>query len=378
MRRSVAVPVRSFDDYLRIFGGFEGPGALPHAVASFFEQGGRLAWVVRIVHARAAFIGDGASAQVLLEGAFSKSLSFIARNEGAWGNRLSMQAGFTATAVYSEPMPQTPPFTAPISFAMNAPVAVGSCLRFTDEAGHRMLAYVDALTPTRDPKLPRTRLVPTFDVDPVVALPAPIASVELIEAWLQIDDGAGRSERFDRLSLSADHPQSLVNVLCEQSTLVWPHPAWVADRLVPADARIELQQGRSQLLLEVADGYGSISPSDFFDVNWSAASDEPGAGITALAPMEGAGAMPGSGLASVTQLIVPDLYVPAAFADQGAEPPISTGSAGADFSTCVDVAETAVGTLTPPNALTGLILDPRSEPRPADHHRPAAAGHRLL
>src|SRR3954447_23096226 len=47
--RSVAVPVESWDDYRRAFGGFEGPGLLPYAVASFFEQGGRRAYVVRIV-----------------------------------------------------------------------------------------------------------------------------------------------------------------------------------------------------------------------------------------------------------------------------------------------------------------------------------------
>jgi len=48
--RSVAVPVDSWDDYLERFGAFEAPGLLPHAVATFFAQGGRRAWVVRIVH----------------------------------------------------------------------------------------------------------------------------------------------------------------------------------------------------------------------------------------------------------------------------------------------------------------------------------------
>jgi len=34
--RSVAVPVDSWSEYLRLFGGFEGPGRLPYAVASFY------------------------------------------------------------------------------------------------------------------------------------------------------------------------------------------------------------------------------------------------------------------------------------------------------------------------------------------------------
>lgn len=359
MRRSVAVPVRSFDDYMRVFGGFEGPGALPHAVASYFEQGGQLAWVVRIVPERAAFVGDGTLAQVELQAAFSQSLSFVARNQGAWGNKLRVQAGWMTTALSFEPMPSTPPYLSELSFALNAPVAVGSCIRFTDDAGHRLLAYVDALDMVRDPMLPRTRLVPTLDVDPLVALPGTLVLAEVVEARLQISDGAGRSECFEHLSLSPDHPQSLANVLCEQSTLVWPHPAWVADRLRPADVRVEFLQGDSVLLLDVSDQYAAITPSDFFDASWSSASDEPGAGIAALAPQEGAGAMPGSGLASVTQLLVPDLYVPAAWADEGPLPPLSTGSAGADFSSCVDVAETPVGTQIGPSVLTGLILDPR-------------------
>jgi hypothetical protein len=225
-----------------------------------------------------------------------------------------------------------------LTFATNAPLVVGSCIRFTDDQGHQVLGYCEAFGTVRDPVLPRMRLAPVLDVDPLAALPGTLALAEVVEAWLQIDDGAGRSERFERLALSPDHPQSLVNVLCQQSTLVWPHPSWVADRLRPADVRVEFVQGASSLLLDVVDQYDTIVPSDFFDAAWTPASDEPGSGITALAPMEGAGAVPGSGLTSVTQLVVPDLYVPAAFVDEGPLPPLSEGSA---------------------SALTGLILDPR-------------------
>ncbi len=33
----------SWDEYRYAFGGFEGPGRLPYAVAAFFAQGGRRA-----------------------------------------------------------------------------------------------------------------------------------------------------------------------------------------------------------------------------------------------------------------------------------------------------------------------------------------------
>src|SRR5688572_23394919 len=45
-RRTVPLPVESWSEYLYRFGGFEGPGLLPYAVASFFENGGRRAYVL--------------------------------------------------------------------------------------------------------------------------------------------------------------------------------------------------------------------------------------------------------------------------------------------------------------------------------------------
>ncbi len=38
-RRTVAVAVESFDEYRRLFGGFEGPGLLPYAVAVVLRAG---------------------------------------------------------------------------------------------------------------------------------------------------------------------------------------------------------------------------------------------------------------------------------------------------------------------------------------------------
>src|SRR5690349_3848640 len=47
--QAVPVAVRSWDDYRQLYGGFQGPGLLPQAVSAFFEQGGRVAHVVRVV-----------------------------------------------------------------------------------------------------------------------------------------------------------------------------------------------------------------------------------------------------------------------------------------------------------------------------------------
>src|SRR6266852_9064619 len=64
--RSIAVPVESWDEYRRLYGGFEGSGLLPYAVASFFQQGGRRAYVVRIVPSSGG--GEAAVARGVLGG----------------------------------------------------------------------------------------------------------------------------------------------------------------------------------------------------------------------------------------------------------------------------------------------------------------------
>src|SRR5437588_5246179 len=95
--RTVAVAVESFDEYRRLYGGFEGPGLLPYAVASFFEQGGRRAYVARIVHdypdsaddAKGVAAGDVRGAHTT-----AGPLRLRARDEGAWGNSLRVAVEF--------------------------------------------------------------------------------------------------------------------------------------------------------------------------------------------------------------------------------------------------------------------------------------------
>jgi len=91
-RRTVPVVVESFDEYRRIFGSFEGPGLLPYAVASFFEQGGRRAYVARIVHNYINAAENSLRVAAIRVGGCRSSIGEIvlhARNEGAWGCGLS-------------------------------------------------------------------------------------------------------------------------------------------------------------------------------------------------------------------------------------------------------------------------------------------------
>ena len=118
VRRSVPVLIESWSDYRRHFGGFEGPGLLPYSVATFFEQGGKRAWVVRVVHeyggvengdavASGCVMADGSEspapiganedpatylARLRAACAGGAGLLLRARSEGRWGDRLAVES----------------------------------------------------------------------------------------------------------------------------------------------------------------------------------------------------------------------------------------------------------------------------------------------
>ncbi len=88
--RSVPVPVESWLEYERLYGGFAGPGLLPWAVAAFFENGGARAFIVRVVPAGGG--DDVGAARGALSGLTTpggRAVLLRARNPGLWGDRLA-------------------------------------------------------------------------------------------------------------------------------------------------------------------------------------------------------------------------------------------------------------------------------------------------
>lgn len=224
LRRSVAVAVSSFDEYRRLFGAFEGPGLLPHAVASFFDQGGCRAYVIRIAHDPALDPPGTPRAQAAtgtLAGAFTAPLAFRARNVGTWGDGLRLELAFDRRPLA---------FTldgADLTVARGDDVAVGSLLRLTDSGGAQQCVVCRTLTMVHDAAAPLSRY--RLGLEPLPALVP--ASAELVEARLTVRDGAGNGELFDRLGLAAGHPRALASVLCAESRLVWPDAAWAGQDL---------------------------------------------------------------------------------------------------------------------------------------------------
>lgn len=347
-RRSVAVPVASFDDYRRLYGAFEGPGLLPYAVASFFEQGGRRAWIVRIVAAQDKPVPDGAPPQPpnlaglalgTLEGLFTTTLRFHARNEGSWGNGLRVEVGFSTRALGFTAGPGN-------AVLLDNPGLAGpaTLLRFAGAGGGEQLLYCRGVRQLRDPGAPFSRWQLQFDT-PLAFAPV---RADIIEAWIGARDDSGRAELFEQLGLAADHPRSLSSVLCNESTLVWPHYDWAGAELRPASPRVELLRATSAPFTGGQDSYAALDHDDFFDARWSAADEAPGDGVTALA-----------GLPDLAHVVVPDLYVPAAWAGPIAATETRIDEAGAEFAQCVHSRSVLAADGVPPSVLTGLILDPR-------------------
>lgn len=366
-RRSVATAVESLDECRRLYGGFEGPGLLPYAVASFFDQGGRRAYIVRIVHdysrdhspATAADLAanDAGVAAGDVPGVVRRSgglLRLRARSEGAWGNRLRAVLSF-----HTRPLVFETATTGELTLAADVDLPAGTLLRLTFPGGARALRFVATVWEDWQPETGRRERHATFD-HPTAAAPE---RAEIVEGALTLDDHDGRVEQHEGLGLSARHPRWMATVLCDESILAYPDPAWIEDDLVPDDPRLPSDPVRAVELSGGVDRYPDIVPEDFFDDEWVADDDErPADGVQALVEIE-----------DVSLLVVPDLYSPAPLAP--IEPVNDPGSmAGPTFEPCVPSAPAVDATPLVPG-LDGLSLDPRL---PADLRRIGALQQRLV
>jgi hypothetical protein len=345
-RRTVAVPVESFDEYQHLFGAFDGPGLLPYAVASFFEQGGRRAYVARIVHD----YGDpGKNSAAVAEGILGKKtlvkpVTLLARSEGSWGNLLR------ASLEYSiRPIEAKSDHLSSLLVDPSVDLPLGSLVRLTAEDNTRELRLITAVGTEPLVQSAGSRNRATFDQPlPAAHFDPPqdkLKSIELIEGNLMIDDGDGRSERHHHLGFSALHPRWVATVLCYESQLVYPHKAWSNAELVPLDSNLAAAV-TSEAFTGGEDRYADIKPEDFFD-DWTLSDEEPGDGVFALTQ-----------LSDLSLVVVPDLYSPAPLTptDDKLDP---VSLAGADFARCVKLKDDSGNQTKREHELEGLRLDPR-------------------
>jgi uncharacterized protein len=378
VRRSVAVPIESWTEYRRLFGGFEGPGLLPYAVAAFFEQGGERCYVVRIVHDHGpGEVGNRyGTASGVIPGVRTRTgdpVELRARSEGSWGNRLRAIISFRTHPLEIESATPTG-----VVVPIDAPLPVGTLLRLWLPGGAVVLRFVSDVAvewnPERPQRVLRGTLTHTAGASP--------ERVEVVEAELRVDDGSddglARGELHERLGLSALHPRWMAAVLHRDSALVLPGVGWTADDLVIEDG--SLREPPAPPVPQFGcgrDRFSEITPGDFFDPRWDALGERPGDGVFALAGVEEA-----------STVVVPDLYSPGPL--QPMEAVIDPGPlAGPVFAECV----TLPGAMPPPHVdricpdgrpaalegrdeqLDGLRLDPTI---PAELNEIIALQQRLL
>lgn len=325
--QAVAVPVHSWDEYRNRYGAFEGPGLLPLAVSAYFEQGGRVAHIVRVVphtpgpRTTLRFSGPLATTS-------GQPVKLRARDEGSWGNRLTAKLAYAATvlplttvAMVGRALPTGP-----------APLAAGAVLRIATTDGTVRTRVVESTM--------RTAAEVGRDWVAMLDQPVPgqLARIELVEAMLEVvdhDPELLRVERFEHAGLMPLHPRWLGTLVDEGSRLI--------DLLVPEGAGLVpdslLTPVQTAAPVPVVDQFGAITHDDVLL-----------AGVAAAL-----------GADDAASICVPDLYSPAPLPEApDVEPPVSV--AGPEFDECHPLRAVRQASTMPAPELTGLRLDP------ADRH----------
>lgn len=359
VKRSVAVAVESWQVYLQAYGGFEGPGLLPYAVSAFFANGGRRAYIVRIVHdyRRAdgspdEAIGAAGSANGVFAGLGAdggRRVCVKARDEGRWGNALTATLSFVRQPLAIDAAGLLPDR---LRVPGDSGLVPGVVLLLGLAGGGKVLRRIESTCEQWN--------VATGVRELWARLDAPTASsaltVEVVEGELTTDDGVNAAETIPRIGLSCIHPRWLARVLVEESALLWPAddpalpPGDPLARWLDADLTLEadLNSAASRPFEGGADRYADLVPEDFFDADWLPGDECPGEGVHALVDID-----------ELSLLLAPDLYSPwpltpiEAIVDAG-------GFAGAEFAECV-TPPPAASQNAPPDDLYGLRLDPSTD-----------------
>ncbi|MEU5952113.1 phage tail sheath C-terminal domain-containing protein [Streptomyces sp. NPDC047525] len=260
------VLVRSWSDYQFRFGGFEGPGLLPHAVSVFFEQGGERAYVLR-VGPRDTEPDDGRARYELetVKDGRGDPVRFTARDWGTWGNGLTLRLEYEVTLRFRPVADITDPLLEPGEEDLPLPegteVPRGTLLRLRGPGmpvpgEFRWVEKVER----RLTRLGRRRRTATLDRP----LPGRVNAAEVVTAVFFVDDGDRtfrRQERLRGLGLHPGHPRFLGRIVQEESLLVASEipeaPLAPPGSLLPTVAACLIRDGR--------DRYGELAGDAFFD-----------------------------------------------------------------------------------------------------------------
>lgn len=359
VRPAAPIAVESWSAYTRLFGSFEGPGALPYTVASFFDNGGERAYIVRIVHqylkadgtpdqaANEAGVSRGCFTGLVASG--GRQVWVRARNEGRWGGALRARLSCSARPLA---LGASDFFVNRLRVPVGFDIAPGTTLRLLIGSGIKLIRRVSSVVEEWNPLDGSREKWAWLDAPTAVAA----QSAELVEGTLAIDDGVNDTERHERIGLGSSHPRWLAAVLVNESALLYPSDdpgkasgdplaSWIDSDI---DLDPHLPPAATDAFTIVSDRYADIVPDDFFDDAWVPGDERSATGIHSIVD-----------LPDVSLVVAPDLYSPGPLApiELIVSPP---SLAGAEFAECVaPVAAPPQG--DPAEDLTGLRLDPTQD-----------------
>lgn len=248
VRGPVGAPVRvtSWKSFEALFGGFSPDYAMPHAIFSYFANGGREAMVIRVGKT------DGESAatrsSVTLKDLYGRpTLRIHAKDPGSWGRGIKVH-------VTSGSRPPTTKILLPLELG-----ATEARVRITK--GFEPGAVVKIGDGIRSEFVTLTaveRKVIRWEKRQALRMRYDEATAEGIELQLTVTSPFG-FEIHDNLSLTAGHSRHLVRVVNDRSSTIEVES--LGSRTPPpfnmpqADVEVGLQGGK--------DGVAEVSPADF-------------------------------------------------------------------------------------------------------------------
>jgi hypothetical protein len=214
-------PIRSWDEYLTVFGDLLDHAFLPHAVFGFFRNGGARCIVVRVADPTDArrenvagrcprvdpLFAASTGSHPLLDANGDETLRIDAINEGSWGNRVQFEIhpgshqnmSLTALANAAAQGSTTVTMNEPFDLQPGATIRLS---RPDDALGGQVVAVqtVNAATGV-------VTFTPPLDRD------VPRGAVVLGQGFKLVIRFGERSEVFDNVSMAVDNPRYVVSVV---------------------------------------------------------------------------------------------------------------------------------------------------------------------
>ncbi|TCN32772.1 hypothetical protein EV644_12434 [Kribbella orskensis] len=254
--------VRSLTEYQLRFGELEGPGLLPHAVETFFKQGGERAYVLRV----GATTGAPAIHTLSVTGAAGSPVQFAAADVGTWGDLLRLTLELDVAQQFTVVLDERASIRQ-LKLPDGVELRGGEALRVRGPGLDRLgeFRYVEDSYFQSGPRQ-RSRWVTLDRPLPTSAIGGSV-SVAVLEGTLLVvgPTMAVGNERITGLGLHPNHRRFLGRSEVLRSLLVTPTGSWMAEPDGVVLPNPSLAPIRSRLAERGVDNYQGIGAASFFD-----------------------------------------------------------------------------------------------------------------